>query len=117
MSLVDAVTNVPLPVNEPVRTYAPGSAERTSLEARLEELGSTSHDLTMTIAGEQRAGTTARPPADGAGQLDRVAGHLLEAGLELGALGRAGGVGEDRLVAGGRDTGDGVHGDLDLRTW
>jgi len=25
---MDAVTNVPPPVNEPVRTYAPGSAER-----------------------------------------------------------------------------------------
>ena len=54
---MDAVTNVPLPVNEPVRSYAPGSAERTSLEARLKELGSMQHELTMTIGGEQRAGS------------------------------------------------------------
>ena len=54
MSGVDAVTNVPLPVNEPVRSYAPGSLERTSLEAALQELGSSQVELTMTIAGEQR---------------------------------------------------------------
>ncbi len=54
---VDAVTNVPLPVNEPVRSYAPGSPERSSLEARLDELGSTRHELTMTIAGQQRPGS------------------------------------------------------------
>ncbi len=54
---MDAVTNVPPPVNEPVRSYAPGSAERVSLETRLKELGSSLVDLPMTIAGEQRAGS------------------------------------------------------------
>jgi 1-pyrroline-5-carboxylate dehydrogenase len=53
---VDAVTAVPLPANEPVRSYAPGSPERSSLEARLAELGSAPVDLTMTIGGEQRPG-------------------------------------------------------------
>ena len=55
---MDAVTSVPLPVNEPVRSYAPGSAERASLEARLKELVDTEPlELTMTIAGEQRPGS------------------------------------------------------------
>jgi 1-pyrroline-5-carboxylate dehydrogenase len=54
---VDAVTHVPLPVNEPVRSYAPGSPERTSLEVRLKELGSAQLELAMTIAGEQRQGS------------------------------------------------------------
>jgi len=54
---VDAVTIVPLPVNEPVLSYAPGSAERTSLVARLTELAGTPIDLPMTIAGEQRLGS------------------------------------------------------------
>ena len=54
---MDAVTNVPPPVNEPVRSYAPGSPERTSLEARVKELASSPLDLTMTIAGEQRPGS------------------------------------------------------------
>ncbi len=53
---VDAVTSVPPPVNEPIRMYAPGSPERTSLEARLKELAASPLDLTMTIDGEQRAG-------------------------------------------------------------
>ena len=56
---MDAVTSVPLPVNEPVRSYAPGSPERASLEVRLKELGSTPLDLTLTIDGEQRPGTGA----------------------------------------------------------
>ncbi len=60
MGVVDAVTAVPLPVNEPVRSYAPGSAERASLEAKLKELGSADPlRLTMTIAGEQRTGAGA----------------------------------------------------------
>lgn len=37
---MDAVTNVPTPVNEPVRDYAPGSPERAGLEVTLAELGS-----------------------------------------------------------------------------
>ena len=57
MERMDAVTSVPLPINEPIRMYAPGSAERTSLEARVKELASTSLDLTMTIDGNQRSGS------------------------------------------------------------
>ncbi|MFA1539783.1 L-glutamate gamma-semialdehyde dehydrogenase [Actinomadura monticuli] len=53
---MDAVTNVPVPANEPVKGYAPGSAERAALEARIKELGGTQTELTMTIAGEQRMG-------------------------------------------------------------
>ncbi len=56
--MLDAVTNPPQPANEPVRSYAPQSAERASLEARLKELASADPvDLTMTIAGESRGGT------------------------------------------------------------
>jgi 1-pyrroline-5-carboxylate dehydrogenase len=53
---MDAVTNVPGPVNEPVRTYAPGSQDRSTLEAKIKELGGERLDLTMTIGGEQRLG-------------------------------------------------------------
>jgi 1-pyrroline-5-carboxylate dehydrogenase len=52
----DAVTNVPSPVNEPVRHYAPGSAERAALENRIKELAAEQAELTMTIGGEQRMG-------------------------------------------------------------
>jgi 1-pyrroline-5-carboxylate dehydrogenase len=57
MAAMDAVTAVPIPVNEPVRSYAPGSTERASLEAKLKALGSAGPvGLTMTIGGEQVAG-------------------------------------------------------------
>jgi 1-pyrroline-5-carboxylate dehydrogenase len=54
---MDAVTNVPVPVNEPVRAYAPGSQDRTTLEAKIKEIAGTQVDLTMTIGGEERSGT------------------------------------------------------------
>lgn len=51
---MDAITSVPVPVNEPVRSYAPGSPERESLQKRVAELESERIELTSTIAGEQR---------------------------------------------------------------
>ncbi len=51
---MDAVSSVPEPVNEPVHSYAPGSAERESLQRRIAELEGERHELTMTIGGEQR---------------------------------------------------------------
>ena len=51
---MDAVTTPPAPQNEPVRNYAPGSAERASLEARVKELAGERIDLTSTIAGVER---------------------------------------------------------------
>jgi 1-pyrroline-5-carboxylate dehydrogenase len=51
---MDAVTSVPEPRNEPVRTYAPGTPERQSLQRRLGELASQQLELTMTIDGQRR---------------------------------------------------------------
>ncbi|GAA2141296.1 L-glutamate gamma-semialdehyde dehydrogenase [Kitasatospora kazusensis] len=57
---MDAVTQVPAPVNEPVHSYAPGSPERARLEAKLKELGGQEPiQLTMTINGEKRLGAGA----------------------------------------------------------
>ncbi|MCM2576722.1 L-glutamate gamma-semialdehyde dehydrogenase [Streptomyces meridianus] len=53
---MDAVTQVPAPVNEPVHTYAPGSPERARLEAKLKELAGNPIDLPMTIGGQKRMG-------------------------------------------------------------
>src|SRR6266851_192924 len=53
---MDAVTNVPPPVNEPVRQYAPGSQDRAVLEARVKEMASQRAELTMTAGGRQRMG-------------------------------------------------------------
>ncbi|MBB3663919.1 delta-1-pyrroline-5-carboxylate dehydrogenase [Prauserella flava] len=54
MTTMDAVTSVPVPANEPVYTYAPGSAERESLQRRLAELEGEKAELTQTIAGKRR---------------------------------------------------------------
>jgi 1-pyrroline-5-carboxylate dehydrogenase len=54
---MDAVTQVPAPLNEPVHSYAPGSPERARLEAELKRLGGQEPvELTMTIGGRQRMG-------------------------------------------------------------
>src|SRR5260370_1947433 len=53
---MDAVTNVPFPGNEPVKGYAPGSAERAALEQKIREMAGERADRTMTIGGQQRHG-------------------------------------------------------------
>jgi 1-pyrroline-5-carboxylate dehydrogenase len=50
---------VPIPVNEPVRWYTPGSPERRTLKARLAELAAEQADLPLIIGGKQvRTGKT-----------------------------------------------------------
>jgi 1-pyrroline-5-carboxylate dehydrogenase len=52
---VDAVSQVPPPINEAARSYAPGTKERASLEARLCELaGAEPIELTAAIGGVRR---------------------------------------------------------------
>jgi 1-pyrroline-5-carboxylate dehydrogenase len=57
---MDAVTNVPFPVNEPVRSYAPGSQERAALENRIKDLAGERAELTMTVGGRNRMGAGER---------------------------------------------------------
>lgn len=54
---MDAVTAVPVPANEKVLGYAPGSSERAELEATLKKMAGEPRELTMTIGGEQRLGS------------------------------------------------------------
>src|SRR6266540_4182043 len=54
--LMDAVTQVPPPRNEPNQAHAPGSPERARLEERLKELASERVELTMTIGGARHEG-------------------------------------------------------------
>jgi 1-pyrroline-5-carboxylate dehydrogenase len=53
---MDAATSVPVPVNETVLDYAPGSPERAALQARLTELAEGQVDLTHTIGGREFGG-------------------------------------------------------------
>jgi 1-pyrroline-5-carboxylate dehydrogenase len=52
--------SVPVPFNEPVRSYAPASPERISLEARLAEMAAETVDMPLVIAGRDvHSGRTA----------------------------------------------------------
>jgi len=53
------VFNVPTPVNEPVRDYAPGSPERASIQTRMEAMALEQVDVPIIIGGEEiRTGNT-----------------------------------------------------------
>ncbi|MCG3165127.1 MAG: 1-pyrroline-5-carboxylate dehydrogenase 1 [Bacteroidia bacterium] len=61
------IYKVPTPVNEPVKSYAPGSTERKDLQAMLKELRSKQLDIPMYIGDEEvRSGNKTRlaPPHD-----------------------------------------------------
>ncbi|HEY6793732.1 MAG TPA: aldehyde dehydrogenase family protein, partial [Kineosporiaceae bacterium] len=53
---MDAVTRVPVPVNEPVGDHAPGSPERAAVEAALADLAARRIDLPGTIGGREVMG-------------------------------------------------------------
>src|SRR5215217_6114544 len=54
-----AIFRPPAPQNEPVRSYEPGSAERASLQARIDQMLRERHDIPMIIGGEEfRTGKT-----------------------------------------------------------
>lgn len=79
---MDAITNVPTPVNEPVRSYAPGSAERTSLQAELAAQATAGpRDYPQCIGGDWKPAAGAefavRQPHDHAAILGygRESGH------------------------------------------
>ncbi|HWO46785.1 MAG TPA: hypothetical protein VNM41_01900, partial [Solirubrobacterales bacterium] len=55
----NGIFTLPDPYNEPIRDYAPGSPERASLKARLEELDSTEIEIPLIIGGKEvRTGKT-----------------------------------------------------------
>jgi 1-pyrroline-5-carboxylate dehydrogenase len=48
----NAIFRVPEPVNEPIKSYAPGSPEREELKKKLKELASMNADIPMVIGGK-----------------------------------------------------------------
>ena len=56
MGGMDAVTQVPVPVNEPVLSYAPGTPAREGLQAALGELTTAALELTCSIGGKRPLG-------------------------------------------------------------
>lgn len=53
---MDAITQVPVPANEPVHDYAPKSPERTRLRTELASLADHPIDLPHVIGGRHRMG-------------------------------------------------------------
>ena len=76
---MDAVTNVPVPVNEPIQGYAPGSPERAALETSIKQLAGERAELTMTIGGRQRMGGGDRLDVVQPHNHQHVLGQLAEA--------------------------------------
>lgn len=57
---MDAVAVVPVPGNEPVHTYAPGSRERELLQGRIAEISAEITDVPLVIGGAHRMGAGER---------------------------------------------------------
>jgi 1-pyrroline-5-carboxylate dehydrogenase len=52
---------VPPPFNDPIRSYAPGSPERSSLKARLKAMAAETVDIPLFVGGKEvRSGSTAK---------------------------------------------------------
>ena len=49
----NALFNIPLPKNEPVLSYAPGSPERKAIKAKLKEMGSQEIEIPILIGGQE----------------------------------------------------------------
>jgi 1-pyrroline-5-carboxylate dehydrogenase len=48
-----AIANTPVPINEPMRTYAPGTPERAELKAALARMSGEAIEIPMVIGGEE----------------------------------------------------------------
>ena len=53
INMPKGIYKVPVAVNEPVKSYAPGSAERKELQAMLKEMRGKELDIPMYIGGQQ----------------------------------------------------------------
>ena len=61
MSAFNGNRRVPLPVNEPVKSYAPGAAERTELKSRLASMAGERIEIPIVIGGKEfRSGKIAQ---------------------------------------------------------
>ncbi len=82
---MSSTSNIPVPRNEPVLSYAPGTAERAALKAALGAVGAERADIPVVIGGRPHRGRTA--PVTVPHCHARVLGDLHQATPEL--VGRA----------------------------
>lgn len=77
---MDAITEVPLPLNEPIHDYAPGSPERARLTSALSDLSGESIDLPHVIGGKHTMGAGDRIDVVQPHRHHSVLGTLTNAG-------------------------------------
>ena len=77
---MDAITETPIPVNEPVHDYAPGSPERDRLTAALEDLAAGSIELPHVIGGRHAMGEGTRIDVVAPHRRRQILGTLTNAG-------------------------------------
>jgi 1-pyrroline-5-carboxylate dehydrogenase len=59
VAAINAVRRVPTPINEPVKSYAPGSPERAELKARIKSMAGERIEIPLVIGGKEiRTGKT-----------------------------------------------------------
>ncbi|MCB1008725.1 MAG: aldehyde dehydrogenase family protein, partial [Acidobacteria bacterium] len=51
--MLNGIVRVPPPVNDPIRAYRPGSAERASIKKRLQEMASEQIEIPLIIGGKE----------------------------------------------------------------
>lgn len=77
----NTISNLPVPINEPVFSYAPGTPERDKLQDELKRLAAETVDIPIIIGGKEiRTGDT-RPciqPHDHS----KILGHYHNAGVK-----------------------------------
>ena len=77
--MANGIVSVPPPVNDPIRSYGPGSSEKASLKAKIAEMLSEEIEIPLIIGGQEvRTGNTAKavcPHNHG-----HVLGHYHKAG-------------------------------------
>ncbi len=57
----NSIVMVPIPDNDPIRSYAPGTPERTAIKEKIQELKSQVIDIPLIIGGKEiRTGKTAQ---------------------------------------------------------
>ncbi len=59
--MANGIARIPVPANEPLRSYAPGSADKQSLKLRLDQMLAEQVEIPLIIGGEEvRSGKTGR---------------------------------------------------------
>jgi 1-pyrroline-5-carboxylate dehydrogenase len=90
--MLNATVRIPVPVNEPILSYAPGSPERALLKRRLSEMLSERLEIPVVVGGREiRTGKT----------LDQVCPH--EHGHVLAVAHQAGGAEVEQAIAAARE--------------